>query len=48
LLDAALHELDSSGIRYEVLNKLRSGGRVELPGAYTPVDLEKLGFRTAQ
>jgi hypothetical protein len=48
LLDAALHALDSSGIRYEVLNRLRSGGRVELPGAYSAIDLEKLGFRTAQ
>jgi hypothetical protein len=43
LLDQILHELDSSAMRYEVLNNLRSGARADLPGSFTAVDLEKLG-----
>ena len=44
LLDQTLHALESSAMRYEVLNNLRSGARADLPGSFTAVDIEKLGF----
>lgn len=44
LLDQTLHALESSAIRYEVLNTLRTGARADLPGSYTAADLAKLGF----
>jgi hypothetical protein len=43
-LDQRLHALESSGMRYEVLNNLRNGGRVNLPGVFTVEDLVKLGL----
>ena len=43
-LDRMLHALDSSGMRYEVLNNLRKGARVNLPGVFTATDLGKFGF----
>ena len=47
-LDKMLHALDSSGMRYEVLNNLRKGGRVNLPGVFTATDLGKFGFSAAR
>jgi hypothetical protein len=44
LLDQTLHALESSAMRYEVLNTLRTGARADLPGSYTAADLAKLGF----
>jgi len=44
-LDQALHTLESSAIRYEVLNHIRSGARVDLPGTFSEVDIARLGFR---
>ncbi len=44
-LDQALHALESSAIRYEVLNHIRSGARVDLPGSFSETDIAKLGFR---
>ena len=44
-LDSRLFSLESSGLRYGVLSKLRAGGRVELPGAYTAGQLEALGYQ---
>jgi hypothetical protein len=44
-LDQALHTLESSAIRYEVLNQIRSGARVDLPGTFSEIDIAKLGFR---
>jgi hypothetical protein len=44
LLDQTLHALDSSAMRYEVLNNLRCGARAELPGTFTVAGLAKLGF----
>jgi hypothetical protein len=44
LLDQALHALESSAMRYEVLNNLRIGARADLPGSFTAADLAKLGF----
>ncbi len=43
-LDARLYSLESSGMRYGVLSKLRAGARVELPGTYTAGQLEALGY----
>lgn len=43
ILDQVLHALESSAMRYEVLNNLRCGARADLPGSFTAVDLEKLG-----
>ncbi len=44
LLDQTLRALENSAMRYEVLNNLRSGARADLPGSFTAVDLQKLGF----
>jgi hypothetical protein len=44
LLDRTLHTLESSAMRYEVLNTLRTGARADLPGSYTAADLARLGF----
>jgi hypothetical protein len=44
VLDQALHSLDSSALRYEVLNNLRSGARADLPGSFTAADLARLGY----
>ena len=44
-LDQALHLLESSAIRYEILNHIRSGARVDLPGTFSESDIAKLGFR---
>ena len=44
-LDQALHILESSAIRYEVLNQIRSGARVDLPGTFSEIDIRNLGFR---
>jgi hypothetical protein len=44
-LDQALHSLESGAIRYEVLNHIRSGARVDLPGTFSEQDILDLGFR---
>jgi hypothetical protein len=44
LLDQVLHALESSAMRYEVLNNLRCGARADLPGSFTAADLAKLGL----
>jgi hypothetical protein len=43
LLDQTLHALESSAMRYEVLNTLALA-RADLPGSFTAVDIAKLGF----
>ena len=47
-IDRVLHALESSGMRYEVLNHLRTGSRIDLPGMYSDADLARLGFETAK
>jgi hypothetical protein len=44
-LDNKLHLLESSGMRYQILSKLQSGARADLPGTYTPTQLAELGLR---
>jgi hypothetical protein len=46
-IDARLHVLESSGLRYGVVSKLRAGGRVELPGTYKVLQLQAMGYRAS-
>jgi hypothetical protein len=43
-LDKKLHLLESSGMRYQILSKLQSGARADLPGTYSPTQLADLGL----
>lgn len=45
-LDKKLHILESSGIRYQILSKLQSGARADLPGTYSTKQLADLGLPT--
>jgi hypothetical protein len=46
-LDKKLHILESSGMRYQILSKLQSGARADLPGTYSTKQLADLGLRTS-
>jgi hypothetical protein len=45
-LDKKLHILESSGMRYQILSKLQSGARADLPGKYSATQLADLGLPT--
>jgi hypothetical protein len=46
-LDKKLHVLESSGMRYGIVNKLQSGARADLPGTFSIKQLADLGLPTS-